>query len=591
MPDTLTRALGSPSTLSREARTVEAVALSGPAPAVRPAPAPDGSRTAWVEELDAQGADLSRFIGGPALVDHTNRVDAAVGRVETARIEGDKILAQVRFDTSPGADSLMGKLEAGSVRGVSLGYIVQTWERAGTRDGLPVFCAVAWTPHEISFTPLPVDSGALVRSKDHPMPNTTPAADAVPVDDTAPEDRLGKLEALVAKLAETVEALAKPKDDKPAAPATGARSIVLNNRPSVVQGASYDDPAVMRRGMADALAASFSPLVQAEGHATMYRSWRPSDMAAALLSARGETVNRFDREALLVRALGAHGTSDFPGLLADAANKALLAQYQAAAPTYRQIAARKAFQDFKAHRFLRVGDFPTFHEVIEGGETRYGTLSENNEAVTAREFASGIVIGRKALINDDLSALSDFSGLIATRAAAFEDATVYALLADNGPTLADGKALFDAAHGNKAGTGAALSVTTLSAAVAALRGMTGLDGLPLNVQPRFLVVGVAAEVAARQVVATITPAKSTDVNPWGGAFEVIVSPHIAGNRWFLAADPAQVPSVVYGWVGGAEGPQISVETDFDTRAVKVRAGIDFGAGAIDFRGLYLNAGA
>jgi phage major head subunit gpT-like protein len=256
------------------------------------------------------------------------------------------------------------------------------------------------------------------------------------------------------------------------------------------------------------------------------------------------------------------------------------------------IAARRSFNDFKQHKFLRVGDFPTFTEVSEAGETPYGSISENRETVTPKEFATGVVIGRRALVNDDLSALSDFSSLIATRTAAFEDATVYALIADDGPTLSDGNSLFDNSnHGNKAGSGAAISVTTLADAVQAMREMTGLDGIPLNVTPRYLVVGPAYELIARQTLATITPAKAGDVNPWSGTLELIVDANISGNRWFVAADPAQVPTLVYGYVSGAEGPQITTETDFDTKSVKVRAGLDFAAGAIDYRGLYLNTGA
>jgi len=608
MTDTHTRALGRASTLDREARTVEAIALSGPAPAVRPAPAPDGTRSRWIEELDASGADLSGFQGAPALTDHQNRVSAAVGSVASVRADGGTIVCTVRFDTSAEAGALIDKIEAGSVRGVSLGYIVSHYARAGTRDGLPVFRATAWTPRELSFTPLPVDAGATVRSKeiimdpttapaDNPAPETT-TTDTGTVQNRADVNReirsIGKLAGMEqGSIDALIDGNATADDARKAAfEAMAKRSAPVDNRPArVEQGTSYDDPAVMKRAMADALAANMTPLVKAEGMATQYRSYRPLDMAAELLSARGERVSRFDREAILTRALGAHSSSDFPSLLADAANKSLLAQYTAAAPAYRSIAARKSFADFKSHKFLRVGDFPTFQEVEEGGETRYGSISENKESVVAKEFATGIVIGRKALLNDDLSALSDFSGLIATRTAAFEDKTVFALLASNGPTMADGAVMFSTTRGNKASSAAAIGVDAVGTAVSALRGMTGLDGLPINVQPRYLVCGVASEVKARQLLASITPSKSSDANPWAGAFELVVSPHVSGTRWHLAADPSQVPSILYGYVNGADGPQISTEVDFDTRAVKVRAGLDFGCGVIDWRGVYLNEGA
>jgi hypothetical protein len=53
------------------------------------------------------------------------------------------------------------------------------------------------------------------------------------------------------------------------------------------------------------------------------------------------------------------------------------------------------------------------------------------------------------LINDDLFALSDFSSMIATRAAADENKKAYAVLATNA-ALSDTVALFHATHANLA---------------------------------------------------------------------------------------------------------------------------------------------
>jgi len=605
-----TRAASRAPSLNRETRTVEVVALSGLAPAARSGPAPvAGMHGLWIEELDAAGADLSAFIGAPVLTDHRNSVEASVGVVDAARVEGARIIVTVRFDASREADALMDKIEAGSVRGVSLGYRVAAWTRAGASDGRPVFRATQWSPVELSFTPLGIDPGATVR-KEHitmadqaqPTPTGEPDTDGA----ASIEDRVGaletKMDGMTATLDEIKAAVTKGTNDNDSRPDTAARSVapgtvstratVINNRPgSVTGGADYTDPAVIRRAMADSLAAHFTPLVKPEGMAAQFMRHRALDLVAELAAARGERVNAFDREAVFNTIFTrAHTTSDFPLLLADAANKALLAQYQAAAPTYRQLAAKKPMNDFKAHKFLRVGDFPNFQEVNQGGAHVRGSISEAQETVTPKEFATGISIGRRVLINDDLGVLADFSALIAVRAAAFENSLVYALLAGNGPVMADGVALFNGAHDNKAGAGAPISVTTVGAAVAALRKMTGLDGMKLNIQPKFLVCGPDTELTARQVLAAITPTKAGDVNPWAGQLELVVDADVPGNRWHVTADPMQVPSLVYGYVQGAEGPQIHTEIDFDTRGVKVRAGLDFGCGAIDFRGLYLNEG-
>jgi hypothetical protein len=302
------------------------------------------------------------------------------------------------------------------------------------------------------------------------------------------------------------------------------------------------------------------------------------------------SVNLRDQDGLLQRAVGAHSTSDFPLLLADAANKALLANYQVAAPTYRKWAACKPFSDFRDHSFLRVGDFPSFKEIAEGGEVKYGSISENAEKIRAKEYGTGIAIGRRALINDDLSALSDFSSMIATRAAADENKQAYSVLVTNA-ALSDTVALFHATHKNLASSPSTIDGTNVALVVAQLRAQTSLDGLKLNLQPVYLVCGPAKEVAARQLLAAIVAAKASDVNVWAGFAELIVDSNIADNSWFIFSSPAVAPSVIYGYVAGSEGPQVRTERDFDTQAIKVAASLDFAVGAIDFRGAVKNAGA
>jgi hypothetical protein len=296
-------------------------------------------------------------------------------------------------------------------------------------------------------------------------------------------------------------------------------------------GVDHTDPVSIRSAMADALAHRLAPAAcKLEGRATEFRGHRVLDMVGDLAVAAGDRINVRDQDALLQRAVGAHSTSDFPLLLANAANKALLAQYQVAAPTYRKWAARKPFVDFKDHQFLGVGDFPSFKEINEAGEVKYGTISENAEKVRAKEFGTGIAIGRRALINDDLAALSDFSSSIAIRAANDENRLAYGVLAANA-ALSDGVALFHSTHKNKAASGSAIDATSLGAAVAALRAQKSLDGMVLNLQPAYLIVGPAYEVAARQILAAVNATKATDVNVWSNVAELVVDAN--GQRLVL----------------------------------------------------------
>ena len=66
------------------------------------------------------------------------------------------------------------------------------------------------------------------------------------------------------------------------------------------------------------------------------------------------------------------------------------------------IAAQRQFTDFRAHRFLRSGDFPIPPLVGEAGEITQGTMSESEETVTCLTYGRIFSISRQALFNDDL---------------------------------------------------------------------------------------------------------------------------------------------------------------------------------------------
>lgn len=651
MPKPFTRsAVVTPATINESDRTVRVVWSTGAA--VRRVDM-DGPFLE-VLSLDPKHVNLSRLQGASVLDAHQQgQVRNVLGVLLDPKADGAEGTGTVKFSSRPDVEPLWQDVKAGILRHLSVGYTVEKWADSTHPDtGERIRVAVAWTPFEISFVPTPADPGATVRSKTMPdgnggfqsCPNcTTPngckkaglcVQDAEAQASSAAQDASAGEGGASANTANTGGSGASPSRAAPGA-GTNTRAAInqeirtiarVSGLPTIFadnlidQGASaedaraaaftelarrsggaisttparvefvgtHDSPAAVRAAMSGALAARLLPgRIKPEGRAREFMGFRLMDMAAELALANGQRFNRFNQDQVLERM---HTTADFPLLLQDAGNKILLAQYQAANPSYRRWAARRPFNDFKPHKFLRVGDFPGYQKLAESGEVKYGTMSENREVVTPDEYATGIVIGRRALINDDLSALSDFSSMIAIRTAADENRLAYSLLENNGPVLSDGKALFDAAHGNKAGAGAAINVTSVGAGRAAMRKQTSLDGIKLNIEAALLITSPDKELEARQVVANVTAAKAADVNPWAGKLDADVDANITGNRWYLFADPAMCPVAVYGYVGGAEGPQIKTETDFDTQAIKVRAGIDFAVGVIDFRGAYFNPG-
>jgi hypothetical protein len=164
--------------------------------------------------------------------------------------------------------------------------------------------------------------------------------------------------------------------------------------------------------------------------------------------------------------------------------------------------------------------------------------------------------------------------------------------------MGDGVALFHANHANlNTGAGSALALTGLGAGMAAMAKQKGLDGVTvLNVQPRYLVVPVALQLAAFQMIApNLAPAKSADLVPdYIRALTPIAEPRLdaaSTTAWYLFASPDQIDTIEYAYLEGQDGVYIETRQGFDVDGVEIKARLDFGAKAIDWRGLQKNVGA
>jgi phage head maturation protease len=623
-----------PTSYDADARTVEVVWSTGAR--VR--------RRDWegeyTEELamSSDAVDLSRLSSGaPVLAAHDSfSLSAVLGVVERAWLEGNEGRALLRFSDRAEVQPILSDIRNGILRNISVGYDVLQWEDGKDKAGKRTKRAVRWQPAEISLVPIPADASAQVRAAETPDAETRGhgdepqqegrMADIAPQVPEAPAPivnrdqimqearaaeraRVGELRAFV----QTAQRAQLLPDERLTAieeaaiteglTVDGIRSRVMDEvlaspvrapAPRPIQmGASGDDPLAVRSAMADALAvAAFPGVAPKNERFREFVGMRPSDMLVELAGIRGERVNSRDRRAFLERSM--HTSSDFPLLLQDAGNKMLEAGYAILQPTYRQIMAQKNFNDFKPHKFLRLGDFPSLAPLGEGGEITAGTISEKREQVTAGTLARSITVTRQMLVNDDLGAFTDFSGMIGQRIAAQENALAYAVIntaSGAGPDLAEGAAaVFTTGRGNRAATGTTIDVANLALARAAIMKQTSLDGLPIAIGSRMLLlVGPDRELLARQLTATFVANTTASTNPYAGAIETVVDPQIPGNRWYMFAEATR--PFVYGFVAGQTAPQVRVWNPIPGRdGMTVEVVHDFGVGAVDFRGAYFNPG-
>jgi len=376
--------------------------------------------------------------------------------------------------------------------------------------------------------------------------------------------------------------------------AAAARDVAQDTRPHVRMG-GLDATEIRRSAVEAALLHRYDP--QRFALSEPAREWRGLsliEMARGWLEGEGTRVRGLSRDEIATRAL--HSTSDFPAILAGVTNKTLRAAYDTAPRTYPAIARRTTVSDFKLVHRLQLGEAPQLEKVNQSGEFKRGTIGEAQETYRIETFGKVIGITRQVLINDDLDAFTRVPALFGTSAATLESDVVWGIFTAN-PAMADGTTLFHASHKNLAGAGAALDVAGLAKARTAMAQQRGLDGKTLlNVRPSFLVVPSALELAAEQLLAqNIVPAKTADVVPSSiRSLAVIAEPRLdpasGAAPWFLVASPAAIDTIEYAYLEGQEGVALETRMGFDVDGVEVRARLDFGAKAIDWRGLYKNPG-
>lgn len=314
------------------------------------------------------------------------------------------------------------------------------------------------------------------------------------------------------------------------------------------------------------------------------------EMGRFMLERQGVSTRGLNRARIAEQAL--HTTSDFPEILANVGNKRLQMAYQNTPRTFVPWCRQATATDFKQMSVAQLGEAPALLEVSESGEFKRGTIGEKAEKYQLATYGRVVGVTRQAIVNDDLSAFSRIIPAMGAQAANLQSDVVYAILTANG-NMADGTALFHADHGNQSASAAAPSVTTLGAARAAMRAQKGVDGVtPINVRPRYLIVPVALETSAEQLVTTITPDQAGNVNPFVGNTVVVPEPRLdadSASKWYQAADPSTIDTIEYAFLEGQTGPFIETRNGFDVDGVEIKVRLDFAAKAIDWRGLYRNS--
>ena len=107
--------------------------------------------------------DLERLNSiGVVLFNHER--DEVVGKIDRAWIEDGRGYADITCDSDDSAEKIYQKVKTGTLKGVSVGYMVEDWEEVmpnkQSQDGRftgPCSIAKKWAPYEVSIVSVPAD--------------------------------------------------------------------------------------------------------------------------------------------------------------------------------------------------------------------------------------------------------------------------------------------------------------------------------------------------------------------------------------------------------------------------------------------------
>jgi hypothetical protein len=366
-----------------------------------------------------------------------------------------------------------------------------------------------------------------------------------------------------------------------------------------VEAGSQDETETYRTGAISALLNRANPSAhKLDERGAQFRGFNLGDLARDCTERAGVRTRGLSKQEIAVRAM--HSTSDFPLIIENVITKSLRAGYAGSSRTFTLFSRQATLPDFKQISRVQLGGAPNLKRVQEGADYEFGTIGEGAEKYAVQKYGRIVAITWETIINDDMDALTRIPQAFGASAADLESDIVYAILTGN-PGMADGVALFHASHGNL-GAAAALSDAldpTKANPLAEMRKMMllqkGIEGRYITVRPRYLMVPPDLEETALKVTnATLVAGKAGDVNVVGPTLVPVVEPRLhdgSATAWFGAAEPSTIDTIEFAYLQGHEGVFTETRNGFEVDGVQVKCRHVFGAKAIDFRGLFKNAGA
>jgi len=354
---------------------------------------------------------------------------------------------------------------------------------------------------------------------------------------------------------------------------------------------------------------------------------RLTEVIDLLSNAKGLPAHK--HEYLLREALT---TSDFPLLFGDVLDRQMLAAYKATDPVWKPYTklstVPRIAPQVGGYRFAMRGGDEHLDIVYEKGEYLASDRNADRYALSVDKYGRQFDISWEAIINDDLSALTDTPTRFAMAAQRTEHRVVVNMYAyDRVPGAAIhtvGGPLYTTFPAELNETAGALTIGFLEQGLEVMAGRTDAAGEPIYCRAKFLVVPPALEMTGRQILTSTekrytggaagTAWPTANVLPQYG-LQLIVDPYLPAaatangsaasqnTQWYLFSDPNDIRVIEAAHLVGHERPEICMKAsnkvtvgggaispmggDFATDNIFYRVRLIFGATTLDWRGTYM----
>lgn len=321
------------------------------------------------------------------------------------------------------------------------------------------------------------------------------------------------------------------------------------------------------------------------------------EIAEACVRATGRNTAGMDKFDIVSAAFVGQSTSDFPVLLENIMHKSLLGAFKATPDKWRLICAVGSVGDLREHNRYRTGSIGNLDDLDEHGEYKNKQIPDGEKAkVKVGKKGNIIAITDELVINDDLGALVGLSTMLGRAAARTIETSVWSYLASN-PVIDDGIALFHASHNNLAGTAAAPTTASLTAARLALAKQKDIGG------NEFLDIVPGIAVCPLELGDTFRTLNGSEYDPEAAnklqkpntvrnmVSQIVDTPRLSGTGWAVFADPSINPVIEVSFLDGVQEPRITTQDGWRVDGAEMKVMLRWGVKAIDYRGAYWNAGA